>query len=186
MAATSALEVKLNDIFGKKAPQLPVAGKKGIVQYAPIISLVLGILTLLGVLGLWNAARAVSGIADYANSICATYGGSNCAVATSHLTLWVWISLIVLLVEGILYLVAYSGLKARSKQGWNYLYYGALINLAYAIVTLFSSYDVVGHFIGALIGSAIGFYFLFQIREYYLGKKVVEASAPTAPKDSIK
>jgi uncharacterized membrane protein YccC len=73
--------------------------------------------------------------------------------------------------QAALYIAAFSGLNERAKRGWDLLFYGALLNIAYAVVSLFTDYDKVGHFLGALVGSAIGFYLLFQIREFYLGKK---------------
>ena len=64
---------------------------------------------------------------------------------------------------------AFSGLKARKKSGWNLLYYALLLNLAYGIVMAFTNYGGFSYLIGAVIGSAIGLYLLFQIRSSYLG-----------------
>ncbi|MEJ0073109.1 MAG: hypothetical protein WDN27_03460 [Candidatus Saccharibacteria bacterium] len=183
---TSTWETKLDEIFVRKAPKLPDGGKKALVEWAPWISLIVGILTLLSAWSLWHWARAVDGLTNYLNTVCNAYGTTSaCGVSTSRYSLALWLGVIVLVIEGVLYVAAYSGLKARKKQGWNYLYYGALINVVYAIISLFTDYDKVGHFIGALIGSAIGFYLLFQIRSAYLGKSGrVAPAAPTTPKDT--
>lgn len=167
----SGLETKLSEIFEKKAPQIPAGGKKVIVQWAPWVSLVVGIFTLLAAWSLWHWAHVANTALDYVNNLCNAYGsyaGSSCnSVADHRLSLWVWLALIVLLVEGVLYVMAFPGLRDRKRQGWKYLYYGALVNVAYAVVSLFTSYNAVGNFIGALIGSAIGFWILFQIRSSY-------------------
>lgn len=173
---TNGLETKLNDIFVKNAPKLPDGGKKALVEWAPIISLVVGVLTLLSAWSLWHWARLASNASTYyIGQICSVY---HCGTPpVSRFSVWLWLGVVSLAAEGLLYVFAYSGLKEYKKQGWDYLYYGALLNVAYAVVSLFASYDIVGHFVGALIGSAIGFYLLFQIRESYLGSK----KKPVAP-----
>lgn len=170
-AAKAPLEANLEELFVKKAPALPAGGKKVLVEWAPWLSLLGGVFSLWSAYVLWHWAHAVSGLADFANQICSTYGGSGCGVG-SRFSVWVWIAIAVLAVEGVIYLLAYPGLKARKKAGWNYLYYGALVNLAYGVVSIFTDYSGVSHFIGAVIGSAIGFWFLFQIRSAYNGASV--------------
>lgn len=165
MAKTSELEANLNDIFGKRAPKMPEGGKKFFVKYLPIISLVVGILTILTAINLWRWAHTV----DYVGQLCNAYGVTSCAGA-SRLSLWLWLAMLASLAEGLLYLFAYTGLRDHKRQGWNYLYYGALINVVYAVISLFTDYDAGAGFVGGLIGSAIGFWILFQIREAYLGK----------------
>jgi len=162
-AKADQLEMKLDTIFEKNAPKLPANAKKMIADWAPWVALVVGALSLLSAYWLWQAANAINAYVSLANQITAAYGGTS---ATSNMTLWVWLALLVLVVEGLLYLLAFPGLKARKKSGWNYLYWGALLNIAYAIVSLFTV-NGVGGFIGALIGSAIGFWLLFQIRSQY-------------------
>lgn len=163
-AKTDQLESKLDTIFEKNAPKLPASARKTIANWAPWVALVVGVLSVLSAYWLWQAANAVNTYLDLANQINAAYGGA--AVATTDMTLWVWLALIVLVVEGLLYLLAFPGLKARKKSGWNYLYWGALVNLGYAIVSLFTV-NGAGGFLGALIGSAIGLWLLFQIRSEY-------------------
>lgn len=174
MAKTAPLESNLNEIFGKNAPELPANGKKAIVDAAPWIALVVGILTLFLAWGLYNTARLVDNLVTEASYLCSgpnlAYGSSQACgtMGASHLNFWVWLGIAVLVAEGVLYLLAYPGLQDRKKVGWNYLYYGALLNVVYAIVSLLNSNGRIGHFIGALIGSAIGFWILFQIRSAYL------------------
>jgi hypothetical protein len=177
----NGLETKLNDLFVKSAPKLPDGGKKALVQWAPILALIAGVLSLLAAWNLWHWAHVADQVVNYANAVCSTYGGYACGASASRYSLWLWLGVLFLLVEGLLYLTAYSGLKSHKKEGWNYLFYALVLNVVYAVVSLFDSYNVVGNFVGTLIASAIGFYFLFQIRESYVGGG---HKAPTAaPKD---
>lgn len=161
-----SIEESLNDVFGKKAPQLPEGGRNFLVQYGPYFVLVGGILSLFGAWGLWNSARQVNQLVDWANELSRTYGGQT--VPTTHFTVWVWMAMAVLLVEAALYILAFSPLKARDKKGWNYLFYAALLSIGYSVVLLFVDGYGVGGFLGGLIGAAIGFWILFQVRPKYL------------------
>jgi uncharacterized membrane protein HdeD (DUF308 family) len=181
MANVSDLETKMADVF--KNPKMPAGGVKAITEWAPWLSLILGVLSLIAAVLLWNGARAVDSVVNYAGSLCNAYAvdaGACANNSAAHLSVWLWLGLAVLAVEGVLYLLAYPGLKARNKQGWNYLFYGALINVVYAVVSLFTDYSAGNHFISALIGSAIGFWILFQIRGAYTGAHV-EKTAPKTP-----
>ncbi len=79
----------------------------------------------------------------------------------------IWLSIAVLVVEALLYIAAFNPTKARKKSGWDLLFYALLVNVAYGIVVAFTYYGGIGRLLGSLIGSAIGFYFLFQIRASY-------------------
>ena len=178
MAASNQLESKLNDIFGKAAPQLPANGKKMLVEWAPWVALVVGILSLWSAYALWGWAHVASSVIDLTNSVCAAYGGPACSTSTDSMTLWIWLSLAVLAVEGVLYLLAFPGLRARKKAGWNYLYWGALVNLVFVVLNLVSGYGFT-NFVGSLLGSAIGLWLLFQVRSLYLGERTHASKAST-------
>jgi len=171
MAAMNQLETKLDDIFEKNAPKIPANIRKMLADWAPWLALIGGIFTLWSAYALWSWANVASGLLDYANTLCQTYAGPGCnSIATSRMGLTVWLALAVLVVEGILYLLAFPGLRARKKAGWNYLYWGVLVNLAYGLVSLFTGYGV-GTLIGSLIGSAIALWLLFQMRSEYHAAK---------------
>ena len=175
MGPLQSLENKLVPAFTKNAPvQLPENVKKFIVKYLPIVNLVLGILSLLATLSLWSWANTTTRIIDNVNTISAIYGGKE--VVPNRLSLLVWLSLIVLAVEAVLYIAAYPGTKAKKKSGWNLLFYAALLNLAYGIVNAFTDYGTVMSLVGTLIGTVIGLFFLFQIRSYYTGSTTKSAS----------
>lgn len=171
MSPVDKLESTLSELFEKKAPKLPAKGKKALVQYAPWASLIIGILSLWAAWTLWQWAHIANSFIDYANAICNTYGAYNCTIPTDRLSLWVWLGLAVLAAEGILYLLAFPGLRAHKKSGWNYLYWGALVNVLYAVVSLFTDYNGTSNFVFALLGSAIGLWLLFQVRSSYTGER---------------
>lgn len=164
------VEQKINDVVKGLPFQLPEKSRKAIVQYMPVIMLIIGVLSLWAAYALWNSARLVDRLVDYSNALSSIYGDGTQAV--SHLGITTWIGIASLAIMGVLYLVAYPKLKAQSKAGWNLLFYGALFNMVSGIVLIFDDYNGgVGALIKSLIGTAVGFYFLFQIRSYYTDKK---------------
>jgi len=175
MAGLDQLENSLSDVFVKKAPPLPEGGKKAIVQYLPWLSLLVGLLTLFFAWQLWHWAHVASALIDEANSLSQAFGGT--ATVTNRMSVGIWLGVLILVVEGVLYLMAFSNLQARKKAGWNLLFYALLINLVYGIVIVFTSYGGIGNFLSYLIGSVIGLYFLFQIRSSYSGAKAPVAKA---------
>lgn len=178
------LETKLNEVFVKSAPELPKGGKDFLVQYIPYLSLLGGLFSLWAAYNLWHWASKANQVVDAVNQWGAAFGVE--PVAKDRWTVALWISLALVAVTAILYILAYSPLKARKKAGWNLLFYALLINLAGGIVGLFAdSYGYGGGFgglIGSLIGFAIGGWLLFQIRAAYVGKKSTDKKPAAAKK----
>lgn len=159
------LEKALDGALGEKAAyKLPKSARDGLVTAAPWLSLVGGIAGILSAIGLWRAAHYVNQWVDYANRLSASFGGPT---QTQQLGLFFWLSLIAMIVFAILALLAFPGLKARKKTGWNLAFYSALANVAYSVVSLFYSGGGFGTFITAALGSVIGLYLLFQVRSAY-------------------
>lgn len=173
------LETKLNEVFTKSVPALPKNVKELIVQYLPYLSLLGAAISLWSAYNIWHWANQVNKLANWANEFSTSLGLDT--VETTRWSVTLWISLIVLVIMGVLYLAAFSPLKARKKAGWNFLFYALILSVVYSLVGIFvDNYGGgFGGFLGSLIGFAIGGYFLFQIREYYLGKKI--APAPKTP-----
>lgn len=164
MATLDALEDSLAGVF-KNAPKIPDKGRAAIVEWAPWISLVVGLLSLLSVYTLWHWAHVANNLVDYANQLSHSLGLDTAKV--QRLTFNVWLALLVMAIQAVMYLMAYPGLKARKKSGWNLVFYASLVNVVYAIVVVFTAYGGVGNLIGSLIGTAIGLWILFQIRPAY-------------------
>lgn len=165
-------EKALEGIF-KSLPPLPKDAKKGLAGIWPWLVLIGGVLQLWSAWQLYRWADSWNKVADWANSWARSLGVDT---HTSGLTVWVWISIAVLAVTAVLLLLAFPKLQKKEKAGWDLAFLAALINLAYGVLTLFIDGRGAGNLIGALIGSAIGFYLLFQIREFF-GGKVLQSTA---------
>ncbi len=166
MATLGSLEKNLQDIFVGKLPPLSPNGKKLIVKYLPYISIVVGTLTLIAAWELWHWAHVANNLINYANEMSRMYGGEQ--VATTRMNAGVWLALIALVTEAIMYLMAFQPTKDRKKSGWDLIFYAALVNIAYGVITIFTDYNGFGSFLGTVIGSGVGLYLLFQVRESYL------------------
>ncbi len=164
MSALQSLENSLDDVFGKKAPAMSAGGKKNLVEWFPWISLVAGVLSVWVAYSLYHTAHYVNAAVDFVNNLSAAYGGTK---VVNHFGLTVWLAIATLAISGVLYLLAFAPLRAGKKAGWNYLFYGLLFNLVYGVVSVFTDYSGGGRLVSAVIGSAIGFYLLFQIRDSY-------------------
>ncbi len=143
------LIAQLEPYFTKKAPyQLPENAKKGIVDYAWIISLVLGILLVPAVIGL-------IGVMGFVGAVAMAVG-----VAVGPLY---WLAAAALVVQMVFLFAAVPGLKSRSyAKGWKIVFYSQLFSAAGALFHL-----SLGSLISGAVGLAIGLYFLFQIKSYY-------------------
>lgn len=164
----SSIEKQFNEVFVEKAPyQLPKKVKDWIVAYLPILGLVFGVLGLLATLALWQSAHTVNTLVDYSNQLSKYYGTGQ---TVRGLGFSFYATLISLLATSVIPILAYPGLKAGSKtRGWNLLFYSDLISLVYGIFNAVYQGGIFG-LISTLLGSAIGLYFLFQIRSHYIQK----------------
>jgi len=139
------LETTLDEYFVKKAPfQLPTSVKEIIVNFGPWITLVMLILTLpilLFALGL----GAILSPFGFMSGVGAGVGG----------LVGILFSVATLILE----VMALPGLFKRLKSAWTLLFYVQLLSLLSSLVR-FDLGEVI-------IGGLIGFYILFQVREYY-------------------
>lgn len=144
MAQTKNWQDMMEEWF-MKLPMLPKGGRDVLVQVAPWVALVfgvLGVLVGLGGLGLLSVLSPMmllgSGMSNTAGSL---------------------LSVAISLVSSVLMLVAFPGLKARKMKGWNMLFWSEVVSLVASLVAL--------SIVGGLVGAVIGFYLLYQIKSYY-------------------
>jgi len=140
-----------------KTPALPKKWKDLIVNYAPwlvllggILGLIFGALGLLASLSLFGLATTVAPLGVYGTAYGAPYIFSAIAGA------------LILLVLGVLSLLAYSPLKAKKEKGWNLMFYVLLLGIVSSIVTL-NVFSIVMSLVIALVE----YYFLYQVKSYY-------------------
>lgn len=170
------LEKQLDDLLVKKSPiQIPEGGRRGIVNALPWITLIGGILMLWFAWSAWQLISWADRWTGVANQLDSLYGTGY--VAPVSMSPLLWVSLGVLIVEAVLFFIAFPALKAHKKSGWNILFWVALINVVESIVQSFA-YNTFGSIISAIISSLIGLYLLFQVRAYYTGEKSAAAPVP--------
>lgn len=169
------IENKLAEAF-KGVPPLPSSTKKMLSDWLRWVALVVGILQLLAAWGLFAWGRDLNRAVDTINSYTSAFGVASSA---EKLSLFYWLSLIMLVVDAVILLMAYSGLKAKTKDGWNLVFLGALINAVYGVFSAFSNRGGVSSLIYSLIGSAAGLYLLFQVRDQYTVKATAPAKTAT-------
>jgi hypothetical protein len=146
-AAMNSLEAMLAPFFAK-FPHLPENGRQAVVNVSPWIALIfgaLGILSLLGVGGLGFGALTMMG-----------YGGFGLSIL---------IHLAITLLSSVLLLMAYPGLKAKTKAGWNRAFYSEVVGVVGGVVGI--AFWGAGGIVGVVISALIGFWLLFEIHSYY-------------------
>lgn len=150
----------------KSAPSLSESGREWFVKALPWISLVFGLFQLIGAYWLWQLTHVTAAFKAFINSL--NVSGANIHIGLSvGDKLVIYLAAVVLIIDGILLLMAFPKLKLRTKKGWELLFLGTLLNLLYAVVALFVHNRGIGASIESLLGSAISFYILFQVKGKY-------------------
>ena len=98
-----------------------------------------------------------------ANEMARLYGST---YSTDLGIMW-YVALAGLVVEGVLLLLAVAPLKALKKSGWDLLFYVSLVNIVVGLVYILVPGYGIGSLLGSLIGAAISWFFLFQIRSRF-------------------
>ncbi len=170
MELLKTIEDSLAPLF--KQPEMPDGGKKWFVKYLPILALIGGILQAISALLLWQAWYVADNYLGIANDIARSYGAQTSLGRPA--ALWFWLALTSVVIGAVILLMAYKPLKEKQKKGWDLLLLGSVINVVYAVLLIFVGSGYGGgfsNFIFSLIGSAIGFWILFQIRKSYISSK---------------
>lgn len=159
MGALQNLEDQLGQLF-KDLPALPKGAKDLLVQWWPYVALVLGVLQLLAAIGLFGLITAASAVIIYAG---AAYTGFSLIAAYAGIAL--------LVVNAVIFFMAFSPLTKKAKRGWDLLFLSSIINALYGVSQVFIGARGIGSLLGSLVGTAIGLYLLFQIRDRYSSSK---------------
>jgi len=144
MNALKDLEKTLETYFLHKAPKMPSDIQELIVKYGPWVLLVIVVLSIPSVLGMLGLGAFVS---PYSKLAMETAG-------STYTVRWV-LSIIALL----MYALALPGLFKKEMRSWRLLFYAGLVSVLGDLVVF--------NIIGLIIGAAITFYILFQIRHHY-------------------
>lgn len=156
----------------KPAPRLPAEVRKWLAINAWWITLIFVILGAIGVIGallfslaagaaltaLAGGIGAIAGVAFFVTVFCAVLLGG-----------------VAIVMGG----MAINPLKVMQKRGWTLLFWVLLLEVASVVLSNVFTMNIFG-LIWGLLWSALGGYFLFEIRGYFdgkeaLGRKKVEA-----------
>lgn len=167
MAVMEKLEDQLAKFY-KGLPQLPDPSKESLAKAWPWLALIFGILQLFTAWGLWVVVRDANRIINFANSYYQAVTGTTLAPTVSTLDkTMLYVGIVVLVVDAVILLLAYPALTKREKHGWDLIFLGGVLNVAYAVLSLFLHDRGIGSFIVSLFTSFVAFYLLFQVREKY-------------------
>ena len=172
MKQVTQIENKLEGAF-KDFPKIPKSGRDSIVQIMPWIALIFGVLQVLVAWGVWGIARTADRLTDVVNTYAAFYTAERVHLSAFDRSA-IYLGALVLLVSVIIGIMAYKPLVAKERRGWDLLFLASLVNVAYSVVAIFINGRGFGSFIMGLIGSAIGFYLLFQIKGAYTAKSAAK------------
>lgn len=136
----------------KGVPHLP----KGVVDF--LVSIAPWLTGLGGVLSIYGGVTSLflTGRRNELMMYIDRYAGVNSAYFT--------VVAVFALLVGVLYLMAFKPLKAMKMTGWMYLFWGNVLGVVQGIVSLLFGF---GGIVGTIIGAAIGFYFLFEVKPRY-------------------
>lgn len=186
MDFVSKIENKLVEV-NKNLPLLPKNAKDWLAKYWPYFALVGGILELVAAIFLYRVLDVVhDDFYDLARDVARAYGAD---VGYSGFDKFmVYFGILFLLVSGVLLILAYTKLVKKQAQGWNLMFLASLVGVVYSIVNLAIPERGFGGFITSLIGTAVGIYLLFQMRDVYKTDKKIthEAKKETVEKKEAK
>ncbi len=136
--------VAMMEEWFSKLPSLPKNWQEVIVKVTPWIALIFGVLGVLVSLVGVGLLTALAPFVLLGGGIGRASGGI--------------IGAVLALVSSVLLLAAFPGTKKGQMGGWKMLFYSEVVSLVSALVAISPS---------GVLGSAIGFYILFQIKSYY-------------------
>lgn len=167
MSELQRVENSLEKLF-KGLPNISEQARESVAKVLPVLAIIGGLFQLAASYWVFKLAHVADQVDQFIKSYSVLTGGVYGLSSTDKFLIYV--GAVVLLVEAVILFMAYSGLKERKKRGWDLLFLGALINVAYSVVSLFITGRGFGSFLFGLIGSAFGFWLLFQVRSKYGGK----------------
>lgn len=164
MSVVRQLETKVAGWL-KPVPPLPTNAQKWLAENVWWLAIIGVIASVLGIIAL------ISAIMAYVTFLGAVVG---LYPTQTHESGWIVVTLLSLLFSiatTVITALAINPLKKAQKKGWDLLFLTLLVGAASVLVGAVASLDL-GRFIGGIIfggiGLAIGAYFLFQLRSYFV------------------
>lgn len=156
------IDIHLEKIF-KNVQHLSDQNRELIVQSWPTMALVFGAIQAYWAWVLWGFTRYTFPDPEFYNNIYASYPD----VLNGAERFAFYLGIAILVLEAVILLMAYNGLKARARRGWDLLFVAMLLNTASAVASLFISRRGMASFVFGMLSSVIGFYLLYEIRGKY-------------------
>lgn len=144
MAQSVTTVVKAVEDVYAKAPPLPKGARDFLYSVTPWISLIFGILTVLGSLSAFGLSAVFSPFASMG-------GGAGFAAG-------LMIASALGIIQGVLMVAAFPGLRKGALKGWTLLFWAEVLGIVASAVLI----SVTG-----AVGGLIVLYLLFQIKSYY-------------------
>ncbi|MBW7955655.1 hypothetical protein H3C66_02880 [Patescibacteria group bacterium] len=140
---------QVGDVF-KGLPHLPSSIVDILVKIAPWLALLGGVLGLIAgpLIGILGSLGSIMTLSPY----------------FMFVTI---VTMVVTLANSILLLMAFSPLRQQMMRGWVFLFWAQLLSVVDIVLSLLQGQTA--SIVGGLIGLAIGFYILFEIRGSYKG-----------------
>jgi len=138
---------KVGDLY-KTLPDLPKGLVEFLVKIAPYLALLSAVVILIfgpfiGLLGTLASILTLS----------PTY------------MVWVVLTVVVMLAEAALWIMAFKPLQNREMIGWIYMFWAMALGVVMGAVDLLNGNA--GSLIGSVISALIGYYVLFQMKPFY-------------------
>lgn len=167
MYSVPQIEKLLGEQF-KKLPPMPKNASEGLAKAAPWLALVFSVLQILACFGLAaiiSQANRIERLYDQ------TFNVTYKPIGISSIEeFFIYFGIGLLLLEAILLLFAVPKLMRREKGGWDHLFLVGLVNVLYAVTALFISDRAISSFLWNILLCGVSFYFLFQIKPYFVTK----------------
>ncbi len=167
MTYLKKLEISLAKAFSG-LPNISDSARESVAKVLPALALIFGVFQLAAAYWVFKLARVAEQVDNFVRSYSALTG-VNTGLSSIDKTM-IYLGAAVLLVDAVILLMAYSGLNTRKKKGWDLLFLAGVLNVAYSVVSLFINGRGFSSFLFGLIGSAFGFWLLFQVRSKFSGK----------------
>lgn len=165
MELLRTLETKLDDILNKHAPfSLPPDGRRSLAQALWWVVIVVGIIELYAAISLWQWGHVVDRVVDIASHSVGVYA--------PRLSFFYYVAVLAMGAVGVALLVASANLKAMKKSGWDLAFYAVLLAGLAALCQLFASGAGFFDFFVSLLGTVVGAYLLFQVRDLFIMSKL--------------
>lgn len=157
MESVRKLEVTVAQWY-KNVPHLPKNVQKWLADNVWWLAIIGAVLGAFAVLAIISGTLLVGAMFATAGAVGVALGGLALVA--------VLVSLATVILTTVLTALAVSPLKVHKKKGWELLFLAELVSLASAVLGGVLSFNVSG-ILSAVVGVAIGAYFLFEIRGYF-------------------